>query len=87
MTQALEVEVYASRERNDYYVYLEAGADVDAVLPEALRKQLGRLRPALTLTLTSSTRLVRADADRVRQALVTDGFYLQLPPATERHSS
>ncbi|MEM1436794.1 MAG: YcgL domain-containing protein [Pseudomonadota bacterium] len=79
----MEVDIYASRDYNDYYLYLHRGADVDAVLPEALRKRLGRLRPALTLTLTVETRLVRADAARVLEALTKDGFYLQLPPPAE----
>ena len=79
----MDVEVFASRDYNDYYVYLRAGTSVDDVLPEALRKRLGRLRPALTLTLDADTQLARADAERVLAALASDGFYLQLPPPTE----
>ena len=36
-----------------------------------------------TLTLTVETRLVRADAALVLEALTKDGFYLQLPPPAE----
>ena len=78
-----KVEIFACKDYNDYYLYVAEGADLDAVLPDALRKRLGRLRSALTLELSASTQLARADAGKVVEALERDGFYLQLPPPTE----
>lgn len=79
----LKVDVFACKDYNDYYVYIAEGADVDAVLPDALRKRLGRLRSALTLELSAGTQLARATSSKVIEAIERDGFYLQLPPPTE----
>ncbi|MEM6709495.1 MAG: YcgL domain-containing protein [Pseudomonadota bacterium] len=79
-TDVLEVDVYASRNRADYYLYVAAEAVIEDCVPEPLRKRLGMLRKALTLTLAADTRLARAHAAQVLEAIREQGFYLQLPP-------
>ena len=69
--------------RPDTYVYL-AEEESFNVLPEALRDHLGDLELALEFELTPTRRLVRADAKFVIEALVSQGFYLHLPPGQDK---
>ena len=72
--------VYKSRRKQDTYLYL-ARRDDFAAVPESLRVPLGVLAFVLELELTPERRLARVDAGAVREALRTQGFYVQLPPA------
>lgn len=76
--------VYKSRRKQDTYLYL-ARRDDFAAVPEPLRVPLGVplgvLAFVLELELTPERRLARVDAGAVREALRTQGFYVQLPPA------
>ncbi len=72
--------VYKSRRKQDTYLYL-ARRDDFAAVPEPLCVPLGVLAFVLELELTPERRLARVDAGAVREALRTQGFYVQLPPA------
>ena len=71
--------VYKSRRKQDTYLYL-ARRDDFAAVPESLRVPLGVLAFVIELELTPERRLARVDAGAVREALHTQGFYVQLPP-------
>lgn len=74
------VRVYRSSRRQDMYLYVDAGTDLEPV-PEALLERFGKPVEALSLMLTADRRLARADAARVLESIESDGFYLQMPPA------
>ena len=74
--------VYRSRRQADTYVYL-AQSDAFEVLPEDLRRRLGALELAMTLSLHADRPLARARAPVVLEALARQGYYLQLPPPRE----
>lgn len=75
----MAVTVYASRSRQDTYLYVPTEMDLAGV-PEALLQHLQPLRSALELEMTQTTRLAQADAGAVLAQLQSEGFYLQLPP-------
>ncbi len=72
----------ASR-RTEMYVYVrnQASGEADlAVLSESLLQALGRLTPVMTLDLAQRDRLARVSIEQVREALQTQGFFVQVPP-------
>lgn len=74
--------VYRCARQADLYLYLRPELSL-ATLPEALRRRTGALTRVMDIELTPERRLARADPDAVREALVREGFYLQLPPRGE----
>jgi len=78
----MQAFVYKSLKKADTYVYL-AGRDDFARIPDPLRSQLGGLEFVLEVALTPERRLAREDAAVVRENLVTRGFHLQFPPASD----
>jgi uncharacterized protein YcgL (UPF0745 family) len=71
--------VYKSVRKADAYLYV-VEADDFAAVPATLLELLGRLEYVMDLWLTPERKLARADADEVRDALSSQGYYLQLPP-------
>lgn len=69
----------------DMYLFVDAKVDLTPV-PEELLAQFGKPVEALSLMLTATRKLARADAARVLECIEEQGFYLQLPPATETWS-
>ena len=78
----MQAFVYKSLKKADTYVYL-AGRDDFARIPDSLRGQLGTLQFVLEVALTPDRKLAREDAAVVRGNLVTRGFHLQFPPASD----
>lgn len=66
----------------DMYLFVDAKDDLSPV-PDELLAQFGKPVEALSLMLTAARSLARADAARVLECIEEQGFYLQLPPATE----
>lgn len=73
------VKVYKTRRKLDLYLYVDFREDLSRV-PEGLLAQFGRPELALSLTLSSTRRLARADAAEVLSQIESAGYYLQLPP-------
>lgn len=71
--------VYRSRVRADTYLYLPKKESFDAV-PEALLKQFGQPEFALVIQLDKRDKLAQVDIEKVRQAMIDPGYFLQLPP-------
>ena len=71
--------VYKSAKKLDTYLYVEKKDDFSK-LPEQLKTLLGRLKLVMTLDLDGRTNLGQADLTKVKQELLDNGFYLQLPP-------
>lgn len=82
MEGKLLVSIYRSPSRDETYLYVARGADLET-LPEALLQSFGRPEHAMDLLLTPDKRLARADAGKVMQEIAERGFFLQLPPPKE----
>jgi uncharacterized protein YcgL (UPF0745 family) len=74
--------IYKSLKKTDSYLYVEKTDDFSKV-PEALMKMFGRPQLVMTIDLDKREKLGIADLGKVKQELVDNGFYLQLPPPKE----
>lgn len=79
----MKTVIYKSKKKQDSYLYVEQEDDFSQV-PEILIKSLGQLEIAMTLDLSVTKKLARADIKQVISALEEDGFYLQMPDESER---
>lgn len=75
----MKCAIYKGNRKQDAYLYIEREADFSRV-PEALLRMLGSLEFVMALELTEGRSLAQADPAQVRQLLVRQGYYLQLPP-------
>lgn len=73
------VKVYKTRRKADLYLYVDFREDLSRV-PEELLTRFGRPELALSLTLSATRKLARADAAEVLSRIETAGYYVQLPP-------
>jgi len=78
----IKCDVYRCAARDDTYLFLVAEKNTEE-LPDGLQALLGQLTPFLSLELSESSTLARANADEVLAALHQPGYYLQLPPAEQ----
>lgn len=76
------VKVYRSSAKPDMYIFVAADEELSRV-PEALMKRFGRPIEAMSIELDTDVVLARADAVTVLEQIQQEGFYLQMPPATE----
>ncbi|EMH4162378.1 YcgL domain-containing protein [Pluralibacter gergoviae] len=74
--------IYRSSQRDQTYLYVEKKDDFSRV-PEELLKSFGRPQFSMLLALDGRKTLANADLDKVKAALVEQGYYLQLPPPPE----
>lgn len=74
--------IYRGTRKQETYLYLPDKAQFDH-LPENLLALLGRLEFAMELDLTSINTLANANLEDVKKKIVSEGYYLQLPP--EQH--
>lgn len=77
-----QVRVYRSTRRQEMYLYVDIGEDLDRV-PDALMKQFGPPLEVMELELHSERKMARADASVVLERIAADGFFLQMPPSPE----
>lgn len=74
--------IYRSSRKRELYVYMDEQAAPEE-LPEALRRDLGKLSQVMTLLITPERRLARVNARQVLEAIGSKGYFLQLPPNME----
>lgn len=74
--------IYRSSKRDQTYLYVEKKDDFSRV-PSTLMESFGRPQQVMILPLDGSKTLASADINKVKQLLVEQGFYLQLPPPPE----
>lgn len=72
--------IYKSSRKDEMYLYL-AREDEFQDLPEALMTQFGRPVMVMQLVLDPQRALSRADVKEVIDSLLSDGYYLQMPPS------
>lgn len=71
--------VYKGSREADMYIFVPQAAGEDNI-PDELRRRMGVIREVMTLEITPSRKLARADATRVLHDIRANGYYLQLPP-------
>ena len=74
--------VYKSAKKQQTYLFIKKRDDFSE-LPEALMATFGKPIMVTVLNLATKTKLAYADIDKVKQQLVKQGYYLQLPPPQE----
>lgn len=74
--------IYRSARREQTYLYVEKKDDFSRV-PETLMQSFGQPQLTMILPLDGRKKLAGADLDKVKEALSTQGYYLQLPPPPE----
>lgn len=71
--------IYKGSKKADTFLYVCKEDDFSAV-PDPLLALFGELELVMRLELDPQRSLARADAAQVREALATQGFYVQMPP-------
>ncbi|WP_046005218.1 YcgL domain-containing protein [Pseudoalteromonas rubra] len=74
--------VYKSSKKADTYLFIEKRDDFGKV-PDPLMATFGTPIFVIIVDLAKRTKLGVADLSNVKQKLIDDGFYLQLPPPQE----
>ena len=75
----MQCVIYKGDRRRDTYLYIEREDDFTRV-PPALLNMLGNLQRVMALELHEGRTLAQADAAQVRQLLMQQGYFLQMPP-------
>lgn len=72
--------VYRSKVKDNMYLYIPNKDDFTQV-PEDLLQLFGKPEFSLQLNLRKRKKLARVELSVVKEALRTDGYYLQMPPS------
>lgn len=78
----LLVSVYKSPKRDEMFLYVPK-ADGLSKVPAALLEMFGAPRHVMDIPLKPGRDLARVSAERLREELAGQGFYLQMPPPKE----
>lgn len=78
--------VYRSTQKDEMYLYIPRKDDFSEV-PKALMKVFGKPEFALQINLAKRDKLSRVDINEVRQKLIDEGFYLQMPPVIHENQA
>lgn len=79
MTEKIHCSVYRSPRKEGMYVYVPKQAGVED-LPAELLAQFGTPGHVMDLELHEGVKLARVDVAEVLEAVLNQGFYLQMPP-------
>jgi uncharacterized protein YcgL (UPF0745 family) len=71
--------IYKGAREPEMYLYIDRMEGL-ARVPEELVARFGALSEVMTIKLTPTRKLARANAEQVLAAIAEKGFYLQLPP-------
>ncbi|ELR67367.1 Protein YcgL [Photobacterium marinum] len=71
--------IYKSPKKENTYLYINNKDDFSQV-PKSLMATFGTPQFVMVLNLDNGRKLALADVDKVKDALATAGFYLQVPP-------
>ncbi|MCM2972774.1 MULTISPECIES: YcgL domain-containing protein [Larsenimonas] len=82
MNEPFLCDVYKSPRRDEMYLYVRRGDDLKE-LPEALAEHFGTPVFVMPLLMTRTKTLARTTGAKVLDAIMSQGFYLQMPPAKE----
>ena len=76
----MQCVIYKGKRKPGAYLFVERADDFSRV-PATLMQMMGPMEPVMTLDLASREILVACDPAEVREQLVGNGYFLQLPPA------
>lgn len=76
-------EIYRSPKEEGMYLYVKKAEGLSRV-PEDLLRLFGKPQQAMVLVLTPERKLAHASVEKVAESLESQGYYLQLPPRSER---
>lgn len=71
--------IYKSPKKENTYLYINQKDDFSEV-PESLMRTFGTPLFVMVLKLDNGRKLALADVEKVKEALGTVGYYLQVPP-------
>ncbi|MGL5007770.1 MAG: YcgL domain-containing protein [Plesiomonas sp.] len=74
--------IYKSIKREETYLFLEKRDDFSRV-PNELLQSFGTPQLVMLFPLDGSHKLVSTDVNKMKIALLEQGFYLQIPPPKE----
>ena len=74
--------VYKSLKKADTYLFIERRDDFSRV-PASLLETFGDPQLTMLINLATKTHLAQADLAKVKTALQSQGYYLQIPPPPE----
>ncbi len=75
--------IYKGRRKPDTYLYVTAESNFSAV-PDSILELMGELELVIEIDLASREKLAQADITKVKEMLVDQGFYIQLPPGDKK---
>jgi len=75
----MNCSIYRSSSQAYTYLYLAEGKELDD-LPALLLEKFGPAELCLELDLNQRRALAHADLETVKNRLLSEGYYLQLPP-------
>jgi len=82
MTDTVRCNIYRANRKAETYLYLREN-ELQEILPEELRRLLGRLDLVMALELHAGRALARENVDEVMNNLRGRGWHLQMPPPLE----
>lgn len=74
--------VFKSPKKDEMYLYVDKKEGLERV-PEELLGHFGEPIEVMTLLITAEKKLARAEGSKVLDAIESQGFYLQMPPAKD----
>jgi uncharacterized protein YcgL (UPF0745 family) len=74
--------IYKSSKKAGTYLYIEKRDDFSRV-SEALMQTFGQAKFVMLINLAKHEALAGADIHNVKQKIIDQGFYLQIPPPVE----
>ncbi len=80
MTQPIICSIHKSIKKEGMYLYVDGDSGLKAV-PESLLKMFGKPVFVMKLRLAKTLKLAQVDRELVEQALIEQGYYLQIPPS------
>jgi uncharacterized protein len=80
MSAAIPTSTYRHAKKEATYLYLSQKLGWEK-LPETLQQQFPNSNHVIDFDMHPDRKLVRADSQKVYKALMSDGYYLQLPPS------
>ena len=75
----MQCAIYKGKLKPESFLYIECVDDFERV-PEALIRMFGEMELVIELDLAARATLANADIEEVKQLLLEQGYYLQMPP-------
>ena len=75
----MQCVVYKSNKKSDTYLFVEKEGEFNRV-PDSLLTILGNLELVMSVDLDAREKLAQADPQQVKDSLIEQGYFLQLPP-------